>query len=107
LLHWLKNVWELLCTLRCAEGLPAPSLHEPTCALQGELFWYCIKPVLHVDMLHSVLFRRVDAATANRVNLTREEVELIDVAAEMEQQLMQQYTQVCGPCMPLRTLWLG
>lgn len=38
--------------------------------------------------------RRVDAATANRANLTREEVELIDVAAEMEQQLLQQYTQV-------------
>jgi hypothetical protein len=36
----------------------------------------------------------VDAATANRANLTREEVELIDVAAEMEQQLLQQYTQV-------------
>lgn len=59
----------------------------------------------------SVLFRRVDAATAHRVNLTREEVELIDVAAEMEQQLVQQYTQVRGPCMPLhsrlRMLWVG
>jgi hypothetical protein len=55
------------------------------------------------------LFRRVDAATANRFNLTREEVELIDVATEMEQQLLQQYTQVCGPWMLLRTLrlWLG
>ncbi len=45
-----------------------------------------------------VLCRRVDAATANRVNLTREEVELIDVAAEMEQQLLQQYTQVHAAC---------
>jgi hypothetical protein len=40
--------------------------------------------------------RRVDAAAANRTQLSREEVELIDVAAEMEQQLVQQYTQVRG-----------
>lgn len=38
--------------------------------------------------------RRVDAAAANRANLTREELELIDVSNEMEQQLLQQYTQV-------------
>lgn len=42
--------------------------------------------------------RRVDAAAANRANLTREELELIDVSNEMEQQLLQQYTQVgCQP----------
>jgi hypothetical protein len=54
---------------------------------------------LHLELKRQVmcacaLCRRVDAATANRANLTREEVELIDVAAEMEQQLLQQYTQV-------------
>lgn len=41
--------------------------------------------------------RRVDAATASRAGLSREEVELIDVAAEMEQQLVQQYTLVSTP----------
>jgi len=41
--------------------------------------------------------RRVDAATASRAALSREEVELIDVAAEMEQQLVQQYTLVSKP----------
>jgi hypothetical protein len=41
--------------------------------------------------------RRIDAAAANRSNLTREELELIDVSAEMEQQLLQHYTQVGAP----------
>lgn len=47
-----------------------------------------------VDCLVCCLCRRVDAAAANRANLTREELELIDVSNEMEQQLLQQYTQV-------------
>lgn len=42
--------------------------------------------------------RRVDASTASRAKLSREEVELMDVAAEMEQQLVQQYTQVREAC---------
>lgn len=41
----------------------------------------------------------MDAVAEARARLSREEVELMDVAAEMEQQLVQQYTQVgCGCC---------